>query len=64
MIDQTLVKEIMGSSVLLGLDKSDTSKKPLNVYNDHFEALFISTTEKYYKTVFETFLAIKGGRPR
>lgn len=56
-IDQTLVKKIVDSFVSLGLDESDTNKQSLDVYKEHFETPFIETTEKYYKTESEAYLA-------
>lgn len=56
-IDQTLVKKVVDSFVSLGLDESDTNKQSLDVYKEHFESPFIATTEKYYKTESEAFLA-------
>ncbi|KAF7291605.1 CULLIN-2 domain-containing protein [Mycena chlorophos] len=56
-IDQGLVKKVVDSLVSLGLDEADPNKACLDVYKEHFETPFLDTTELYYKTESEAFLA-------
>ncbi|KAF7342417.1 CULLIN-2 domain-containing protein [Mycena venus] len=56
-IDQGLVKKVVDSMVLLGLDQANPEKACLDVYKEHFEVPFIDATEQYYKNESESFLA-------
>ncbi|OAX36664.1 Cullin-domain-containing protein, partial [Rhizopogon vinicolor AM-OR11-026] len=56
-IDQGLVKKVVDSFVLLGLDESDINKASLDVYKEHLETPFLDATEKYYEQESEAFLA-------
>jgi cullin 1 len=56
-IDQGLVKKVVDSFVLLGLDETDINKASLDVYREHLETPFLDATEKYYEQESEAFLA-------
>ena len=56
-IEQTVVKKVVESFVLLGLDSADPNKECLDIYKEHIEAPFIAVTEQYYKTESNTFLS-------
>lgn len=56
-IDQGLVKDVVGSFVSLGLDETDSNKACLDVYIEHLETPFIAATESYYTKESESFLA-------
>jgi cullin 1 len=56
-IDQGLVKKVVDSFVLLGLDETDINKASLDVYKEHLETPFLDATEKYYEQESEAFLA-------
>ncbi|KAF7299052.1 CULLIN-2 domain-containing protein [Mycena indigotica] len=56
-IDQGLVKKVVDSLVLLGLDEADPNKACLDVYKEHFEMPFLESTELHYKNESESFLA-------
>jgi cullin 1 len=56
-IDQGLVKKVVDSFVLLGLDDTDANKTCLDIYKEHFEIPFIESTVRYYKQESESFLA-------
>ena len=56
-IDETLIKKVVRSFVLLGIDNTYPNKECLDVYKDHFEIPFIEASYKYYKQESEAFLA-------
>ena len=56
-IDQGLVKKVIGSLVSLGLDPKDPNKVCLDVYQEHFETPFIVGTVQYYKKESAMFIA-------
>ncbi|KAF9445053.1 Cullin repeat-containing protein [Macrolepiota fuliginosa MF-IS2] len=57
MIDQDLVKGVVGSYVSLGVDDSDLSKECVDVYCDEFEVAFLQAAKIYYEAKSAAFLA-------
>ncbi|KAI9751273.1 MAG: hypothetical protein M1835_001245 [Candelina submexicana] len=56
-IEQSQVKSIVDSFVLLGLDEADNTKGTLEVYRQHFEKPFLDATSKYYKNESKHFIS-------
>jgi cullin 1 len=56
-IDQGLVKKVVDSSELLGLNEKDINKVSLDVYMEHLETPFLDATKKYYEYKSESFHA-------
>ncbi|KAI5294411.1 hypothetical protein KEM52_004082 [Ascosphaera acerosa] len=56
-IEQTKIKAVADSYVALGLDKSDTSKTTLEVYQTFFSVPYIAATRSYYERESRQFLA-------
>ncbi|KAI9711652.1 MAG: hypothetical protein M1812_007085 [Candelaria pacifica] len=56
-IEQSQVKSIVDSFVLLGLDEADNTKGTLEVYRQHFEKPFLDATAKYYKNESKQFIS-------
>jgi cullin 1 len=56
-IEQSQIKAVVDSFVLLGLDESDSTKPTLDVYKEHFEKPFLEATAAYYSRESKQFLA-------
>lgn len=56
-IEQSHIKSVVDSFVLLGLDESDSSKSTLDVYKEYFEKPFLKATLEYYNNESKQFLA-------
>ncbi|PGH17579.1 hypothetical protein AJ80_04757 [Polytolypa hystricis UAMH7299] len=56
-IEQSQIKNIVGSFVSLGLDENDSSKSTLVVYQFYFEKPFIEATRVYYENESRRFVA-------
>ncbi|KAK9338533.1 Cullin [Lipomyces starkeyi] len=56
-IENTDIKNVVGSFVNLGLDEHDSRKVSLSVYKTYFEGPFITSTEAYYKDESKRFVA-------
>ena len=56
-VDQDLVKKVVDSFLLLGLDEKDINKVSFDVYKEHLEKPFLEATGKYYEQERESFLA-------
>ncbi|KAJ3045243.1 hypothetical protein HDV00_011115 [Rhizophlyctis rosea] len=55
-IDTGLIKNVVESFVLLGLDENDPTKSTLDIYTQYFQGPFINATETYYKAESEAFI--------
>lgn len=55
-VDQALIKKVVDSLVLLGVDEEDPQKESLDVYKLQFETPYVETTMKYVKTSLEARL--------
>lgn len=55
-VEQALIKKVVDSLVLLGVDEEDPQKESLDVYKLQFETPYIETTMKYVKTSLEARL--------
>ncbi|KAI9140141.1 Cullin [Paraphysoderma sedebokerense] len=56
-VETSLVKHVVDSFVLLGLDDQDASKATLDIYIKYFQVPFLENTEVYYKAESEKFLS-------
>lgn len=56
-IDTSLVKRVVDSFVSLGLDENDTTQQNVEIYRYEFETSFIASTDVYYKTESDAFVA-------
>ena len=54
-IEQSQIKSIVDSFVLLGLDETDSSKSTLDVYRYYFEKPFLDATSKFYEQESKQF---------
>lgn len=57
LVDTTLIQRVVESMVSLGIDETDTSRTNLEVYQSAFQSPFVSSTEFYYTTESEAYLA-------
>jgi len=57
MIDQHLVKSVIHSFVLLGLDEEDMNKMSFAVHKEHLEKPFLDATGTHYEQERDPFLA-------
>lgn len=57
-IEQSKIKSVVDSFVLLGIDESDSSRSTLEVYKQYFEDPFLGATRKYYEKESAEFLAV------
>lgn len=56
-IEQSKIKDVVGSFVSLGIDEADSSKSTLDVYRQYFEKPYLEATGKYYEIESKQFLA-------
>lgn len=56
-IEQSQIKAIVDSFVLLGVDENDSTKATLEVYRFYFEKPFIAATKVYYQNESRRFVA-------
>ncbi|KAE9970893.1 hypothetical protein EG328_005992 [Venturia inaequalis] len=56
-IEQSQIKAVVDSFVLLGLDESDSTKPTLDVYKEFFEKPYLEATDAYYSRESKQFLA-------
>ena len=56
-IEQSKIKDVVGSFVSLGIDESDSTKTTLDVYRQYFEKPYLEATSKYYENESQQFLA-------
>ena len=56
-IEQTKIKDVVGSFVSLGIDDADSTKSTLDVYRQYFEKPYLEETSKYYEKESQQFLA-------
>ncbi|KAK3706381.1 ubiquitin ligase (cullin) of SCF [Vermiconidia calcicola] len=56
-IEQSKIKDVVGSFVSLGIDESDSTKTTLDVYRQYFEKPYLEATSKYYEDESQQFLA-------
>ncbi|KAI0482248.1 Cullin [Xylariaceae sp. FL0804] len=56
-IEHGQIKQVVESFVSLGLDDHDASKSTLDIYRYHFEAPFLTATEKFYQAESKQFVS-------
>ena len=56
-IEQSKIKDVVGSFVSLGIDEADSSKTTLDVYRQFFEIPYLEATSKYYEQESQAFIA-------
>ena len=56
-IEQSKIKDVVGSFVSLGIDEADSTKSTLDVYRQYFEKPYLEATSKYYENESQQFLA-------
>ena len=56
-IEQSKIKDVVGSFVSLGIDDADSTKSTLDVYRQYFEKPYLEATSKYYENESQQFLA-------
>ncbi|RSH90827.1 hypothetical protein EHS25_010002 [Saitozyma podzolica] len=54
-VDSGLLKRVIDSYVMLGLDESDAQRQQLDVYREYFQEPFILATAAYYKAESAAF---------
>ena len=56
-IEQSKIKDVVGSFVSLGIDEADSTKSTLDVYRQYFEKPYLDATSRYYESESQQFLA-------
>ncbi len=59
-VDEVLVKNVVGSFLRLGVNYANLDEECLDIYKNGFEAPFLVATEMYYRRKAEAFMAAAG----
>lgn len=56
-VDMTMIKGIVETFVVMGIDEEDATRSSLNEYTKNFETPYIESMQEYYRAESDKFLA-------